>query len=93
MTYEEEIGELRKEINRLNREIVEKLAQRVDVALRIGGVKKRHGRPIVDRSRESVVYEQVRELARGNELDPEGVERVFREIIRLCTQVELEEEA
>lgn len=93
MTYEEEIVELRKEINRLNREIVEKLAQRVDVALRIGGVKKRHGRPIVDRSREAVVYEQVRELARGNELDPEGVERVFREIIRLCTQVELEEEA
>jgi chorismate mutase len=91
MTYEEEIGDLRKEINRLNVEIVEKLAQRVDVALRIGEVKHRHGRPIVDRSREARVYEQVRGLARCNDLEPDGVERVFREIIRLCTRAELED--
>ena len=92
MTYEEEIGELRKEINRLNVEIVEKLSQRVDVALRIGEVKHRHGQPIVDRSREARVYEQVRELARLKDLEPNGVEGVFREIIRLCTQAELEDE-
>lgn len=92
MTYEEEIGELREEINRLNVEIVEKLSQRVEIALRIGRVKHGHGRPIVDRSREARVYEQVRELARRNDLEPDGVERVFREIISLCTQAELEEE-
>jgi chorismate mutase/prephenate dehydratase len=91
-SYEEEIGELREEINRLNVEIVERLSERVDVALRIGEVKKRHGRPIVDRSREAKVYRQVRGLAQGCSLDPEGVELVFREIIRLCTEAEQEEE-
>jgi len=88
MRYEEEIGELRVEINRLNEEIIDKLAKRVEVAVRIGAVKRRHGRPIVDRSREEKVYEQIRKLARRRGLDAEGVERVFREIIRLCTEAQ-----
>jgi chorismate mutase len=91
MTYEEEIGPLRKEIDRLNREIVGLLVRRVDVALRIGEVKKRHGRPVVDRSREALVYERVKGLANDVGLDPDGVERVFREIIALCTRVQQEE--
>lgn len=92
-SYEQEIGPLREEINRLNIEIVQKLSERVDVALRIGEVKKRHERPIVDRSREAKVYQQVRGLAAERGIDAEGAERVFREIIRLCTEAELEEEA
>ncbi len=88
MTYEEEIGPLREEIDSLNREIVALLARRVDVALRIGEVKSRHGRPVVDRSREALVYERVRGLAEGFGLDPDDVERVFREIIALCTRVQ-----
>ena len=91
-SYEEELEGLRGEINRLNAEIVEKLAERVEVALRIGEVKRRHGRPIVDMSRESKVYQQVQELAQGKGIDSEGVVRVFREIIRLCTEAELEGE-
>ena len=91
-SYEEEIGELRKEINRLNAEIVKKLSERVDVALRIGEVKKKHGRPIVDKDREAKVYEQVRKLASDHKIDPRSVGKVFREIIRLCTEAELKEE-
>jgi len=88
MTYEEKIGPLREEIDRLNREIVRLLTRRVDVALRIGEVKTRHGRPVVDRSREALVYERVRGLADGVGLDRDGVERVFGEIIALCTRVQ-----
>ena len=87
-----EIGPLRDEINRLNVEIVDKLAERVRVALAIGVVKHRHGRPIVDRSREARVYQQVRSLAEEAGIDPEGAEKVFREIIALCTQAELEDD-
>ena len=93
MTYEEEIGPLRDGINGLNVEIVERLADRVRVAMEIGSVKHRHGRPIVDRSREARVYQQVRSLAEDAGIDPGGVEKVFREIIALCTQAELEDEA
>ena len=90
MTYEAEVGKLREEINRLNVEIVERLARRVEVAQRIGEVKRRHGKPVVDRSREARVYDQIRELARGFDVDPDGVERVFREVVRLCTEAQTE---
>jgi len=88
MSYEEEIGELRVEINRLNEEIVDRLAERVSTAIEIGEVKKRHGQPIVDRSREGKVYEQIRLLAEARGLDADGVERIFQEIIRLCTEAQ-----
>lgn len=90
MGYEEEIETLRREISRLNEEFVEKLAQRVEVAVRIGDVKRGYGMPIVDPNREARVYEQVRESARRRGLDAEGVERVFKEIVRLCTEAQLE---
>jgi chorismate mutase len=92
-SYDEEVETLRKEINRLNAEIVKKLSERVEIALKIGEVKKKHGRTIVDKDREARVYEQVRELASEHNIDPESVERVYREIIRLCTEAELKEEA
>ena len=92
MTYEEEISLLRDEINRLNTEIVEKVAERVRVALEIGDVKQRHGKPIVDKNREAKVYDQVRNLAAEAGLSPNGLEKVFREIVALCTKAELEDE-
>lgn len=90
MTYEEEIGVLRGEINRLNKELVDMLARRVDVAVKIGEVKRRHGRPIVVRSREEEVFKQVRRLADKHRLDPLGVDQIFREIVRLCTEAQME---
>jgi len=87
-SYEEEILELRKEINQLNAEIVNKLSERVNVALKIAEVKKKHGLPVVDKKREAKVLGQVQELASECKIDPSGVKRVFREIIRLCTEAE-----
>jgi chorismate mutase len=88
VSYEEEIAPLRIEIDRLNDEILDKLRERVEVALRIAEVKKRHGMPIVDRSREEKVLDRVGGLAADRGLDPEAVRRVFREIIDLCVEAE-----
>lgn len=90
MSYEEEMNPLRTEIDRLNAEIVGKLAERVEVALKIGEVKRSYGRPVVDMGREGRVYEQARSIANERGIDPDGVERVFREIVRLCTEVQRE---
>jgi chorismate mutase/prephenate dehydratase len=92
-TYEDEIDLLREEINKINIEIMEKLAKRVEIALEIGNVKQRYGKSIVDKNREARVYQQVREYAIQNSLDSEGLEKVFREIIALCTQAEVEEKS
>lgn len=88
MSYEDEIAPLRKEIDRLNEEILDKLRERVEVALRIAAVKRRHGVPIVDRVREEAVLDHVGGLAAERGLDPMAVRWVFREIIDFCVEAE-----
>lgn len=88
MTYDEEITPHRAEITRLNIEIMERLARRIEVAETIAEVKRRHKKPIVDEARERVVLDQARAQARGLGIDPDGAERVFRAIIDMCVEVE-----
>ncbi len=88
MTYEEEIAPHRAEINRLNAEIMDKLAERVEVALAIAEVKRRYGKPVVDPARERAVLDKVRCDAEARGLDPGGTERIFRAIIDLCVKAE-----
>jgi chorismate mutase len=88
LTYEEEITPIRNEINRLNEEILEKLVERVGVAKVIAEIKRRHGKPIVDKTRERAIQAKVRTYALAHKLDPDGVERIFRAIIELCVEAE-----
>ena len=88
MVYEEEIKPHRDTIDRLNDEIITLIAERQKAALAIGGVKKRYGKPVVDRSREQAILDKIREKAQANGIDPDALERVFREIIRLCVEAE-----
>ena len=91
VSYAEEIGPLRDEIDRLNEEMLDKISGRVEVALKIGEVKKRHGMPVVDLAREEAVLDHVGGLAANRGLYPEGARRVFREIIDLCVKAEEEQ--
>ena len=88
MSYEQEIKELRKEIDRLNVEIIDRIKERVDVAIQIGAVKHRYDMPVVDSAREKIVYERARELAEQRGVDPDTIERIFREIVLMCVNAE-----
>ena len=58
------------------------------MAREIAGVKRRHGKPIVDAARERVVLDQARAQAAERGLDPDAVERIYRAIIDLCVEAE-----
>lgn len=89
MTYEDEIKPHREAIDRLNDEIIDKIAQRQKEALAISGVKQRYGKPIIDKTREQDMMDKIKEKADANGLDSDAVERVFTEIIKLCTEAEM----
>lgn len=86
--YEEEISPHRETIDRINNEIIDKLTERVKAALSIGEIKKRHGKPVVDKTREQAILDRIREKAEAKNMDPDGLERIFKEIIRLCVEAE-----
>ena len=86
--YEEEIRPHRETIDRLNNEIIEKIEERVLAALKIGEIKKRHDKPVVDKTREQAILDRIRGKPEVKNIDPEGIERIFKEIIRLCVEPE-----
>ena len=88
MTYEEEIKPYRDAIDRLNNEITSLIAERQQAALAIGEIKKRYGKPVMDKSREQAILDKIKEKAPAEGLNPEALERVFKEIIRLCVEAE-----
>jgi len=88
MTYEDEIKPYRGKINQLNDQILDLIKARIIVALNIGKIKRKYGKPIVDKQREEAVIEQVRRLAVAREVAPDAVERIFRELIKACVEAE-----
>lgn len=82
------LEELRREIEGIDREIVKLVAERLRVARAIGHEKAASGLPVTDPVREKVVLEKVRALARSSGIDEDGIESLYREMIKLAKSVE-----
>ncbi|GAA5161237.1 prephenate dehydratase [Viridibacterium curvum] len=75
---------VRREIDRLDGEILERLAARARCALRVGEIKKG---PLYRPEREAQVLRNIAEKNPGP-LSTEGVQRIFREIMSWCLGLE-----
>lgn len=75
------IEELREEIDKLNKGIIELLAKRMEVAGEIAECKKQRGLPVRVPEREKAVIESVKMLAKEKGLDGKMIEDVFLKII------------
>ena len=58
-----DIQDYRKEIDRIDRELVALFVQRMEVAAGIAAYKQQHGLPVLDAAREQDKMQQVAELA------------------------------
>lgn len=88
MSYEKEIEGVREKIEEVDREILEKVLQRVDLAQKGGKIKRKHGKPILDEKREREVIEKARKLGEKKGIKEEKIEDIFQEIIKLCREEE-----
>ena len=82
------LDNLREEIDRLDRKMVELIAERVEIAKQIGIVKNNRGIKIEDTDREKLVFEKVRNRAKIQELSPDHIENIYRRIIETCKNVQ-----
>lgn len=74
------LGELRGEIDRIDRDLVELLNRRADVSTRIGEIKKRHGLEVWSPAREAEVLDRAIANNRGP-LPEETLRAIFRELM------------
>jgi chorismate mutase len=77
------LEELRDEIRTIDREIVEKIAQRTYVADTIAQVKEEQGLPTTDEEQEQAVMDRAGENAERFDVDANLVKATFRLLIEL----------
>ena len=84
----DEIQKLRKKVDELDDQILKALCDRVKVCKAIGDAKRKQGMQIRDSSRENEVYSRIKEESVQFQLDPVQIERVYREIVNMCSAVQ-----
>jgi len=81
------LSDCRKEIDRIDRELVKLLNERIEVVLRIGELKNRTRAKIFVPSREQDVYARVR-AANDGQISDKALESIWREIMSACLAAE-----
>ncbi len=82
------LDELREKIDGVDSEILKLIARRQELASKIGEEKAAKNLPVTDADREKAVLEKVRRLAGELNLSGEGIENLYRELIKLAKSVE-----
>jgi chorismate mutase len=91
MDTPEELKRLRGEIERIDRELIRLIKERVELARVVGKTKREHGLPILDPAREAAIVRRAGELAREADLADEDVRYLFWHLIGLSRRAQMEE--
>jgi chorismate mutase len=83
-----EIDSLREKIDAVDDQILRDIVLRVKICRAIGEIKKQQGKPVHDITRQNEVFERVRERAELLKLDPDLIERIYHEIVNMCSTVQ-----
>ncbi len=86
------LDRLRKEVDRIDETIINRLLERADITRKIGEEKSRTGVSLHDPEREAEVIARLRAINRGR-LRDDLLEAVYRRIIEMCIEVQREEQA
>jgi chorismate mutase len=87
-----ELSEIRTQIEQIDRSLIELIAQRVQLARRVGIVKRTAGLPTLDPPREAAVVRRAGALAREAGLADEDVRYIFWHLIGLSRRMQMEEQ-
>lgn len=82
-----DIDDWRREIDKIDEQLVELLNKRSQCAIEIGRIKHRLGLPIYSPEREAEVIEHVLSL-NGGPLEPQAIRRLFERIIDESRRIE-----
>ena len=82
------LDDLRKEIDLIDREIVNLIAKRIEVVKKVGQFKKENNIPVIDNSRFKKVLNKVGELAEKNKISKDFVKDIYNKIHEYMCSIE-----
>lgn len=84
---DKKIEQIRREIDRIDEELLGKLAERIRKTKKIGMVKKEAGRPVYDPAREALILQRLEKKA-GKRVPAGSMRAIFQEIFSCCRALE-----
>lgn len=84
----DDINQLRKRIDEVDEEILRSLRKRAEICRALGSLKRKQKIPIKDIPRENDVYAQIRKKAAALGLEAVQVEKVYRQIVDMCSAIQ-----
>jgi len=87
------LEDLRRKIDETDANIVKLIAERMRTAQEIGEEKKKRGRQIDDKEREKRVWENIKSIARDENISQEVIERIYKQIVTACKRTQGKEVA
>lgn len=84
---EEKIEKLRKEIDKIDQQIVESLNERAKIVLAIRSLKKRAGLSVYDPKREEEIFNHLSSVNKGP-LYNDDIRDIYEEILRVMKEIE-----
>src|SRR3954466_15382498 len=85
-----DIADWRRQIDEIDRKLVELISQRARAAHEIGKLKRDIGMPIYEPDRERIVFENTRQANRGP-LPDRDLQRIYERIMDVMRQIQREE--
>lgn len=82
------LEELRKEIEKIDETIINELAKRKNLVVKIGGIKEKEGKEILDQERENQLMKRYSELSKQYGLQNEFIENLFKLIMTYSKEVQ-----
>jgi chorismate mutase/prephenate dehydratase len=82
------IEDLRRKIDETDARIVKLIVERIRIAQEIGKAKKQAGKPIEDREREKIVFDNVKSIAQAEKVSQEDIESIYRQIVTASKRIQ-----
>lgn len=86
-----QIEKLRFKLDIINEKIISLLAKRRQITKEIAQLKKEIKLPVLDKDREKIQNEKIRQIACKFEIDPDVIEKIFEFYIAYCKQEMMKE--
>jgi len=84
----DELTRLRRDIEAIDRRLVELLAERIELGRRTGEIKREAGRPILDAAREAEVIRRAVTAARELGVPQEATREIFWHIVGMSRRLQ-----